>query len=406
MTPFTLLHATGFQLHLPVEGVDHLAPGLVDRLGNAAARSLLRLAEVARRESAHAVFLAGDILSPEACSPADVAALLDLCEQLEAAGIPLLWLWGEAEHRGEWWEELPFEGVHIFSGRQLEVRTVATAGGPLQIIALPYREQAAGPMTLIPVGASGSQAEPLTVGLAYGYTPGELPQLGGISYWALGGNGARLEAHVGGIKAHDPGPALYRTPSRWDPPAASIVEMHGAHRVFVRPVSVAAVRWETITLYLSADSTPTTLASQLVQEVEARRAAGDGDWLFRLRLEGPPEALLLARAQKLDLELIELLRVRYGQHAPFVWPGEVLWEATEPWPQSWLNEDSFRGELLRQGGEFLRSASVDRSDATRGSCEGAEETTEEWEALVKQALMVGLEALEGGLSPSSGRGAT
>lgn len=405
MSAFTLLHATGFDLHLPVGGPDSLTPALAERLGNAPHRTLLRLAEIAHRESAQAVFLTGDILSPAACSPADVAALLELCDQLAAAGIPLIWLWGDSEHAGDWWEAIPFEGIHIFNGGQWEVRTIKSAANPLHLIALPYCPQRTNPPTLIPLGTPEPQPEAVTVGLAYGFAPTELPELAGISYWALGGNRKRLEAGVGGVKAHDPGPALCRTPHHVGVPAISVVEIHGPGRVFVRPVSVAAVRWETVTLYVSADSNPTALASQLIQEVEARRAAGDVDWLFRLRLEGPPDALLTARAQRLDAELVELLRVRYGQRDPFVWPGEVTWEPTEPWPLGWLNEDSFRGELLREGLQLAPSSVADASRSSSGACEEAEGTGEAWESLVKQAILLGLENLQQTPSPTAaGRG--
>lgn len=402
MPPLTVIHASGFCLGEAVEGVPELPPRVVDRLIEAPRKTLLRVAEMASREGAHAVIFAGDVLNPATAAPGDWFAVFQFCQGLASQNVPVIWLWGQLERCGPWPEEFPLPpNVHLFLGDEPCVSTVTTPGGPLQLVITSQAD----PLKTFP--EKPSSLEGFTVGLAYGQDIGE----GGnnpadeieTDYWALGGHRVRTEFDWAGVKAHDPGPAFVCFSDPEVIPSITVVELHGPKKVFLRSLSVAALRWHTLTVHVAAESTEPQLVSQIIQEVEARRAAGDADWLVRIRLEGSPHALMPWRMKGFDREILELLRMRYGQSPPHIWPIEVTWHPSDPWPETWLQEESFRGELLRQGlaleatnpreflSQCLPASELELSPVFRG-CLDQWQTG--WPEIVREALFYGLVLLE------------
>jgi hypothetical protein len=411
--PLTIIHASGFYLGEAIAGVSELPPRLVGRLIEAPRKTLLRVAETAGRERAHAVIFVGDVLHPATAAPGDWFTVFELCERLAAQRVPLIWLWGQLEHRGPWPEEFPFPpNVHIFRGDEACVSTVPTATGSLQVTILPQ----AAPGKIRPENLP--TAGGFTIGLAYGQEYGE-GQNGPIcdletDYWAAGGRCVRREFDWAGVKVHDPGPAFVHSPDMESIPAITIVELHAPKKVYLRSISLAALRWHTLTLYVAPDSTEPQLVSQIIQEAEARRAAGDADWLVRIRLEGLPQVLLPWRIKGFDREILELLRMRYGQSPPYFWPIEITWHPSDPWPESWLQEESFRGELLRQGltlegtnpselvSQWLPESELELPQTYGGWSDRLEAT---WPEIVREALFYGLMLLEENQpAPRSGGG--
>ena len=413
MPPLTVIHASGFAVGEAVAGVAELPPRLVERLIEAPRKTLLRVAETASREGVHAVIFAGDVFNPASAAPGDWFALFQLCERLAAHDIPLVWLWGQLERCGPWPEEFPFPpSVHLFRSDEACVDTVTTAAGPLQVV-IPPR---ATPGKIL--SDNLATARGFTVGLAYGHdmSDGQNQSVCDIEtdYWALGGHHVRTEFDWAGIKAHAPGPAFVHTSEIESIPTITIVELHGPGKVFLRSVSLAALRWHTLTLYVAAESTEPQLVSQIIQEAEARRAAGDADWLVRIRLEGLPQVLLPWRMKGFDREILELLRMRYGQSPPYFWPIEVTWHPSDPWPESWLQEESFRGELLRQGltlegtnpselvSQWLPESELELPQTYGGWSDRLEAC---WPEIVREALFYGLMLLEENQpAPRSGGG--
>lgn len=385
-TSLTFVQASGFWLGRPIGGLEQLTPGLVDRLMEAPRKTLLRLAEVAAAESADLVLLAGDVLSAGECSARDVFALLELAETLEASRIPAVWLAHPAERESLFGFTFP-DAFHILPCDEGGELLIATRAGSVRVVA-PAGESAGS-------AAAGqledTKAAIFSLGMTYG--PSSLEDLASrqVDYIAVAGGAQRWEGTVGEVRAHDAGPALVPAPDGAIVPTISVVTLDRSGRVFLRAVSVAAVRWRTVSLFIGAESQETSLAAQVIQEAEACRAGGDTDWLFRLRLVGSLDLLLPLKQQRLDQHLRDLLQARYGQQPPFVWPAEIIWEPTEPWPEAWLNQDSFPGELLREG--LRLSEAPQELVASLPGVTPTEETSEDWGLLVKQALLVGLEAL-------------
>ncbi|HET6637813.1 MAG TPA: DNA repair exonuclease, partial [Gemmatimonadota bacterium] len=107
-------------------------------------RSLLEafrgLPELARREDAHAVLVAGDLFDRPEPDAASRAAVAETFARIAADGRPVFIVPGNHDSstllRHPWTE--PLGGAHVFLGPTFERRSVETAGGPLHVYGLAY----------------------------------------------------------------------------------------------------------------------------------------------------------------------------------------------------------------------------------------------------------------------------
>lgn len=99
-----------------------------------------QLPELARREDAHAVLVAGDVFDRPEPDAASRAAVAETFARLVESGRPVFVVPGNHDSstllRHPWAE--PLGGAHVFLGPTFERHSVETAGGPLHVYGLSY----------------------------------------------------------------------------------------------------------------------------------------------------------------------------------------------------------------------------------------------------------------------------
>jgi hypothetical protein len=356
---------------------------------------LKRIAQVAIAENVDLVIFSGNMIDCSQVAPADLDVFWKVCDSLAQNEIPVVWMAGDAEAKGPWPVELPLpSSVGMFSGREIEQRQVSTRNGPVQILACPC------PCPWDPTHQAWLPHTPgqLVIGLSSGQSVEELPNVIGIGYWALGGNCRKTEAHPQGV-IHAAGPPLTRDFSSEELPTVTVAEWTAQRRFALREVSVGAVRHAILTLVISAETQWPGLSSQLVQEVESRRASSNADWLVSIKLQGPADVLVRWKRERLEEELLQFVQGRYIQEPPYVWPTEVTWDPLDFGPEEWLKENSYRGEFLRQVNTAYEEICTGNLDfeTLNVLAESDEDfdvkNPQFWEEMIRQAAFHGLEML-------------
>ena len=395
MDRFSFLHTGDLWLGQPIRVGGGLPPALAARILEAPRETLKRIAQVAITENVDLVILSGNMIDCSHASPADLDVFWTVCESLAQNEIPVVWMAGEAEEKGPWPAESPLPGsMEVFSGQEIEQRQVSTRKGAVQILACPCpcpwdsTQQAWLPHT----------PGQLVIGLSRGQSRAELPNVIGVGYWALGGNSRKTEA-LGQAVIHTAGPPLTRDFSSDVLPTVTVVEWNAQRRFALREVSVGAVRHAILTLLISAETQWPGLSSQLVQEVESRRASSHADWLVSIKLQGPADVLVRWKRERLEEQILQFVQGRYIQEPPYVWPTEVTWDPLDFGPEEWLKENSYRGEFLRQVNTIYEEICTGNLD-----CEVLNVLAESdedfdvknpqfWEEMIRQAAFQGLEVL-------------
>lgn len=343
------LHTAELRLGIPPRVRGGLPPRIADRLLEAPRETLARIAALAEREDVDCVICAGNMLDSGQALPADLDAWEATCHRLAERNIPLIWHWAECEQKTAWIGEIPLsEQVHVFHQQTFMEEEIATPRGTVHVLVwpgMPAGTETQG-LTLPPRGSA------IVLGLlAQGARP---PGVIGVHYWAGCGK-ARTTETLPHTVVHVPGEPLPRGFRREGPGGVTLGERDAQGRITLREVSVAAVRFATITLYLAEDTTWNALSAQVIQQCESWRVASDADWLVQIVLQGAADILVQWKAKNLGEELLQLIRGRYADASPFIWPTEVSYDPLELAPEKWLREKGFRGEFLRQALEVQRA---------------------------------------------------
>ncbi len=392
---FRFLHTGELWLDRPIRVRGGLPPSLMARVLEGPRRTWERICQLALREDVDLVVLSGNLVDGSRASPADLDAVLAGCETLAQNDIAAIWMAGKAEEQGPWPAELALpDTVHVFSGEEVQQRQVRTRKGTIDVLVWP---------TSYPWEASREAFLPhqpgqFVLGLARCQSLEELPNIIGVSYWALGGPVPRTDSLPSTV-AHAAGPPLIRDADDPALPTVTIAEWNINRRIALREVSVAAIRYATVVLLISPETQWAGLSSQLVQELESRRASSDADWLIAIKLQGPVEALIRWKREGLDAQLLEFVQSRYLQEPPYLWPTDVVWDPVDLGPDEWLKETSFRGEFLRQVHAIYENLVIGQTDAVAALAgpispgQAVDAIVPIWEEILRQAAFEGLEAL-------------
>ncbi|MGQ9770854.1 MAG: hypothetical protein ACUVQG_09880 [Thermogutta sp.] len=395
MDRFLVLQTGDLYLDRPIRVCGGLPPHLAARVLEGPRETLKRIARLAVTENVDLVIFSGNMIDCSRASAADLDVFAAVCEGLGKSEIPVLWLMGEAEDQGPWPGELPLpNSVHVFSGQEVEQRQVATRKGPVEVIGCPAPcPWDTGREALLP-----HKPGQLVIGLSRGRGVEELPHVIGVNYWVIIGKYRKTET-LGQAIIHSAGPPLTRDFASESLPTVTLTEWDTLRRTSLRELSVGAVRHAVITLLLSADTQWAGLSSQLVQEVESRRASSNADWLIQIKLQGPADVLVRWKRDQVEGQLLQFVRSRYMQEPPYVWPTEIISDPLDFGPEEWLKENSFRGEFFREIGKTYQAVlekNVDpevRELLVESDQDDVENGPQSWEELIRQVAFQGLDLL-------------
>lgn len=176
--PLTLVHAADLHLDSPLSGVPRPRGPWAELVRDASFLALDEVCDLARRERADLVVLAGDLFDS---STRSLRARLRLRQRLGALaeeGIPSFLAFGNHDPAPLWEGLGPWpEGVHAFPAEAVEAVELAPEGGPR-----------------VTVYGRSHPGDGVTENLAAGFRRGEAPGL----------HVAVLHAHVGGRPGHQP----------------------------------------------------------------------------------------------------------------------------------------------------------------------------------------------------------
>ena len=332
-------------LHLADVHLDTPFPGrtatIRRRLQEASHTALARALDLARREAADAVLIAGDLFDGSHLSFSTERFLLEQMQTLDQSGIQVVYATGNHDSPGshgraarlEWPPNvtlaagLPPVRVAI-RGRGADTVGHVTAAGhatPRESRDLSRSFPSAagdGPE----VALLHTQVEAARQGELHGrYAPSSLEHLRGLGYdyWALGHIHQRQVLSSAPMVCY-PGNPQGRSFNETGPRGCLLVDLGGAEGPVVQFHATSVVRFETLQV---RDLASHATLDHLLDHVESRWAAervadplgSDTEWIVRVELDGPtPLARLLAHSEERET-LGDELAARLGALDVDVW---------------------------------------------------------------------------------------
>ncbi len=356
--PLRFVHAGDLHLERPLWGVAEVPPHLREAFLEAPYLAAQQIVETALTEGADALLLSGDVVHLDRAGPRAVVFLQEQFKRLANHNIAVYWAGGQADPPDAWPASAALPaGVHRFpAGRvgnfehQRAGKTVARIQGI---------SRSPGQAT----DDSGFHRDAnglFTVGVAYGTAAAPGAEGDRVHYMALGGQHRRQTVDQSPGIAHYAGTPQGREPSETGACGCTVVTVDEAGHVKTTFVPVDVLRWITETIELTAGADEQSLLGQMHQRITNLRAKhADRDLLITWNIAGRGELLNRLRPGGASDRLLDELRRHDGTASPATW--NVAIECEEPLciPGEWYDEETIRGDVLRQFRELETHAEID-----------------------------------------------
>jgi DNA repair protein SbcD/Mre11 len=341
--PFSFIHCADLHLDSPFEGIQATAPEIAAVLREATFQALDQIIDLARREQADFIIVAGDVYDGENRSLRAQLRFREALKKAGEAGIQCFSAHGNHDPLSGWEAQLAMPPQNRrFGGQNVECFPIERHGAILAHIygiSYPVREVKSNLAT----GFKRDPEAPFAIGVLHcnvggdpdydNYAPCGVDDLlaAGMDYWALGHIHAQKI-----IRAQDPcivysGNTQGRNWRELGPRGCYLVRVDAARRITPTFVATDVVRWFRQDLDIGELATWDDLVDILYREREAVRAAADGRAaVVRLSLVGRGE-LHRELAKRIDLErdLTEPLQEGEPGRPDFVWV-ESIQSRTRP----------------------------------------------------------------------------
>jgi DNA repair exonuclease SbcCD nuclease subunit len=362
--PFRFLHAADLRLDRPVSGVSDAPDELVDLLIDCPLKAAERVFDAAINQRASFVVLAGNVIDAQLAAPREWLFLAEQFERLAKHNIAVYWAGGSIDSVNHWHDFVQWPAnVRYFPPGRVERYRFEIAGmGVCEIIGASQHDSA-GPN---PYDFSPQMSGVFSVAVANAsWNSSGLHEIG-VNYWALGGvhnRGTPLDA---GSMAHFPGTTQARSVMETGPHGCTIVSVDEHSRIQLTPVDCDLVRWHwpRVPVADSISSAPLTdalfqRAEQLL--IEQPNVAHLVSW----QIECGPALRTAVRRGELTSKLLNSLRSQLGHRSPPCWTVSIDAALPQEIPTSWREEDTIRGDFLRE----LHTPAVDAEGrAIEGVC--------------------------------------
>ncbi|MBL9164582.1 MAG: DNA repair exonuclease [Planctomycetaceae bacterium] len=355
--PLRFVHAGDLHLERPLTGVSEIPAHLREAFLEAPYLAAEQIFETALTEGADALLLSGDVVHLDKAGPRAIVFLLEQFRRLADHNIAVYWAGGQIDPVDAWpvTATLP-PNVHRFpSGRvgnfehQRNDKTIARVQGISR-----------SPGQAVDDSGFHRDAKGLfTIGVAHGTAAAPGSEGDRVHYMALGGQHRRQTVDQSPGMAHYAGTPQGRTPEETGAFGCTVVSVDESGHVKTNFVAVDVVRFITETIELTAGADVATLMPQFDVRVNNLKSKHpDRDLLVTWQITGAGELLNELRPGGLSDEIISQLRHLYGQKSPAVW--SVAIECDEPLcvPEEWYDEETIRGDVLRQLRELEESDDV------------------------------------------------
>ncbi|XID93704.1 exonuclease SbcCD subunit D [Paenibacillaceae bacterium WGS1546] len=364
--PFTFVHAADLHLDSPFKGLDKAPAAVRDRLRESTFAALRALCELAARERADFVVLAGDLFDAADRSLRAQLRLERALGELARQGIPTFVAHGNHDPEGGGRARPAWpEGVTAFGSAGVECYPAYTRAGELAAhvygisypsaavtdnLALRFRKREGAPFHLAVLHANvdGDPAHD-------NYAPCKLADLSaaGFDYWALGHVHDRRTLREYPHVVY-PGNTQGRSVREPGGKGAYVVSVTGAGAIDMRFCELADVLWQEIGVSIEgADDERQLLERMLRALAEAGKRASGRPIVARVRLEG--RGSLHERLVRTDAAEMWLAELRECLASPettesWIWPESVVVRTSGRLRlEDAAAEDGFLGEALRRG---------------------------------------------------------
>jgi hypothetical protein len=199
-----------------------------------------------------------------------------------------------------------------------------------------------------------------TVGVAHGTAASAGQEGDRVHYMALGGQHRRQTVDQSPGIAHYAGTPQGRQPSEVGQHGCTVVTVDEAGHVKTTFIATDVLRWITETIELTAGADEAALLSQMDARIGALKGKHpDRDLLITWKVTGRGALLNDLRPGGLSGEMLDALRQKSGQGSPAAWSVDIVCEEPLCAPAEWYDEETIRGDLLRQLRELETGAGVD-----------------------------------------------
>jgi hypothetical protein len=372
---FRFLHAGGFRLDGPWEGLGDPPEALLDLLIDAPYGAVQRVFDAAVAEQVDCLVLTGDLIDLAHATPRSLALLLEQFERLKQAGIPVYWAGGRLDPPGEWPSALALpDQVTYFASAQAQEVGHLRAGRPVaRVVGQSWHGTSQVPLRVTDEGGDGLP----TLAISYGQADPQRLLSQRADYWALGGRGQRHTAGTDRRVVHDPGSPQGRLPAEEGPQGCTLVQLASDRTWHLRLVPTDGVRWQTLRLTIPPDASLTSVRHWLAEQAhQVRSEAAPRPVLATWKLSGGAHLVSPVLRADLAAEWLQWLRQDLAQQPgqPLLWTCAVELEPL-PLPETWLEEDSMLGDFLRASHTEQQRSQWDWDWASRagGALAGSEE---------------------------------
>lgn len=406
MSDFRFLHAADLHLDTPFEGLSGAAPAIAKALRDASLAAFDRLIDRAIEREVAFVLFAGDVYDGAERGLRAQLRFRRGLERLAEARIPAFIVHGNHDPLEEGWSAIQSwpAGVHVFAAGGVERRIVEREGETIAVVhgrsfgkraeranlARSFRrtEESAFHVGLLHANAGGQPGHD-------DYAPCHLDDLRAarMDYWALGHIHTRQILLRGETWAAYPGNLQGRSfkPSEQGSKGASIVHVEGGRVAEVEHLPLAPIRFESLSVDISACADVAGVERALLIEAERFDAPEVEGWMIAAELRGdsPFHAELIAHAE----ELRDALDDATLGGAPWIHWARLSVQATSPLDRAALLErQDLLGSLLRRL-DALR-ADPDAREALLGRADEALRNLRGWKEVVPADDLELLEEVE------------
>lgn len=401
--PFRFLHAADFHLETTPFRIEDVPEHLAELMLESPYRAAQRVFDTALAENVDFVVLSGDLLHARHTGPRGPLFLAGQFQRLADRGIAVYWVGGRVDPPESWPPSIRLpDNVQRFPRTHPETMVHRRADTPLARL-IGASRPSEGRMRLdrfVP-----EQAGLFTIAVAHG--PASLAALRAsrVDYWALGGRHLRRTLCEAMPVVHDPGTPQGRQPDETGPRGCTLVDVDASRNVRLASINTDALRWSYQSLSLDEGATRESLEREMRQRIESLKLESpETTLLISWQLAGAGDLGVRLRRGALGRELLAGLREEHGRTTPAAWSVALVVEPPGHHPAAWYEEDTLRGEFLRQLRHLEQSADEPLRLETCLKAPPAEATLRELvanvpeaarAALLREAAMLGVDLLAG-----------
>ncbi len=345
--PFRFVHAGDFHLEMPPLGLAEVPDHLTDLFLESPYLAAERVFDTVLAEEADFLILSGDLLIPRLTGPRGPLFLVEQFDRLAQREIPIYWSGGRVDPPEAWPTafDLP-ANVHVFPrGRVGEIVYERDGERLARLIGISRERRRS-------IRASDFDPDPgglFSIGVVHGSAEARVLQARRIDYWAMGGLHQRSTLFNSPHLAHYPGSPQGRRPQEDGPHSCTLVRVdpHGQARTSL--VSTDVLRWISERVVVEEATDRAMLESLLRERLHTlTETMQQVDFLISWTVAGDGPLLAQLRHGTLRAGLLEILRSEFGHGSPLAWSLTLESEPSAALPPQWYDQESIRGEFLRE----------------------------------------------------------